>query len=287
MKKKPSAKKQPAARPAQSEFYNLGNDWKKTWPLNEDLTPEELRACMLWEYARESRRLIELVDRVASGEASPDELLAVNRTFGRMVESAGKKADLRLPWVDLPKRLRNCMVKSLFTATSVAPYSKVEEACKKRELFIPGGFQLASMLLQGSKVNMGKKLVAGGLDGSTVVAFVVDASKPPALLAGEIEKLLAKHLEGPKGKGRGGRRGAETCRKWLNVLHVLRLASTRSNREVRRVGGSGIPPVIVRLYKLQAVRFFGLCFPHLQQFQREKMISVSWYERRPRDQRDR
>jgi hypothetical protein len=310
--KKPVAgrKRSPVARPAIEEGYNLGND-KTVIPNNAD--PLEMRACCLWEYARESVELIELVDRIATGRKpgdsnknltdeqyetrkleALDRLRAINPGLGLMVAYAWDCADLRKPWIDYPEGLRRGMMRNLQTQARVASQPETMRACKEMSLGKPR-FSTAEFLLLNENPNdkgnnlsgqsvknwrQGDLFLYGHASTETVIAFTVDAGKSAKALAAEIKKLLPGCFKA-KGKGRGGNMGNSFYGKALDALRVFRAASIRDNATVLKMRCGVGSDAGIRGRKMEACRFFVKFFPRLE----KGMLSERAWEKRPREKR--
>jgi hypothetical protein len=218
----------------------LGDQWNIILP--DSATADELRACVYYEYARESdylvqqaelhRRLVAGIDHkkhssVGSNRLSNIETVSV--PLAGMVRAMASKASLAKPWSKLSADLKAKMVASCAISVRLATHEELQQS------YSWSAFQdepEADTIFHIDKNSMGAK----GEDSRRLACFVLDACATAAQVRQGImrvfEESIAPLLGGRAGRGASGK---EALRKALSDLAALRLLSTRETSTAETV----------------------------------------------------
>jgi hypothetical protein len=266
--------KKKAAEPDYSNQYD-------SFP-RDSCEKDELRAWMFYEYARESKTLLGLVEKHKNGFVCPDlgDALGIIKDFSvpfyKIVKAMGRRPSFSKSWVELNPALRK----------------KIIAVCKIPSVRFALEHEIQICIEPNPLVPFGEKLTGtvpfGEEEPIRLVSLFIDASLTKSDLLTALEVFFKKNI--PSSGWRG--RSAKSERKFSNALRylaALRAFSTRKSKDAIEILAK-IDPCIqktltVRSLRLkcdEAKRFFLQLFPRLSsdsEFSlRNEMVS---YDSRP------
>ena len=217
---------------SKKKMSTLGDHWNVILP--DSATADELRACVYYEYARESeylvqqaelhRRLVAGIDHkkhraVGSNRLSNIETVSV--PLAGTVRAMASKASLAKPWSKLPAALKAKMIDSCAISVSLATHEELKNAYSWS---VYQDEPEADTIFHLDEKSKGSK----NEDPRRLLCFVLDTRATAAQVRRGImqvfEESIAPLLGGLSGRGASGK---ESLRKDLSNLAVLRLLSTR------------------------------------------------------------
>jgi hypothetical protein len=205
--------KKKAAEPDYSDQFN-------SFPT-ESFETNALRAWVIYEYARESKTLLGLVDEHKKELACSDRRVTLDIIkdfsvpFYEIVKAMGRRPSFSKPWLELNPALRKKIIAACrVTAVSIAPQSIVR-ACLGDDPELGWGEDITS------------KLPFGTDEPLRLISLLLDAELTKSELLAAINDFFDKELkmEGRRGRGANSKNILSTN---LRDLAVLRLMSTRS-----------------------------------------------------------
>lgn len=219
----------------------LGDHWNIILP--EAATADELRACVYYEYARESELLVREVtehrhslanaDHIKASEfiglTHLDNIEAFSMPLANMVRAMGGRASLDKPWRELPEKLKTKIIASCSTSVRLASTNELKAAyCWPFEHDAPDSNTIFHNEPKSNKDDLQSPL--------RLLCFVIDTRATAAQIRKGIDQLFNKNIApligGLSGRGASGK---QTLRKALSDLAVLRLLSTREPTVARTV----------------------------------------------------
>jgi len=216
------------------------SDQYDSFPLDSCET-DELRAWMIYEYARESKTLLRLVEEHKKGLVSPDlgDALGLIKDFSvpvyQILKAMGRKPSFSKPWIDLSPMLQRKLISCCkIPAVSIAPESVVQACLGDDPIF-------------GWGRNITSKLPFGSDEPLRFVPLLLNAELSKSELIKGITVFFEKKIRigGRRGRGASVKNAFSTS---LRVLAVLRLISNRSVMDAREIslsmGASIHPPLI-------------------------------------------
>lgn len=210
-----------------------GDQWDIVLPPSASV--HELRACVYYEYARESQFFVETVskhrvaphsvthdkDRRVTGFTYFDDLEMCSPSLAAMVAAMGRRASLSKQWSQIPANVRDKMVAAFIPPIEVAEdYVLDATHCwyGREEMPPPAALDYVSHAAP----------YVPGQEPRRLISFVVDVSLPAALLKKALVDLfdrdIAPIIGGSVGQSAAGKTPFLTA---LIDLAVLRLVSTR------------------------------------------------------------
>jgi len=247
---------------------------------------QEAKACLLYEYARESEIIVAWVDQHRKSPRSPDDfgapafsyLMNISVPLARMVAAMGRKASLSKPWYELKLTDRRKLAAAAYPSLRFAEKAEILKSLEKNPAWksyrpFRDPHPIQSDQLTGRIMNL-----------------VVDVSLPTAEIVRQFG-IFARNQIAPKQGGHRGRSatGLEPVKKQLKNLGLLRLLSNRDLTQARlvaqtvqsstllgKVGGEG--GLNNRISG--ALATFRQLFPGLFQGEHPKMVSYLAYKKR-------
>jgi hypothetical protein len=216
---------------------NLTNEWDIVPPLGA--TADELRACVYYEFARESSCLLEAVDKHRldpeavgqNSDGTPDGITqldfieAISMPLANMIRAMGKQATLSKPWPKLPAKLRSKMIKTCSASVRLATPEELRAAYSWPYHYDQPEYRSLSHIESKDDHDENGK-------GRRLLCFVIDTNAPAALIQNEIVSLFNKHYAKLIGDSKGcNSKGTRSLRADLQDLAVLRLLSSRDHAE--------------------------------------------------------
>jgi len=242
---------------------------------------DELRAWTVYEYARESKTLLVLVERHKNGLVCPDlgDALGIIKDLSapayQIVKAMGRSPSFAKSWVEINPALRKKMIAACrIPAVSVAPESVVRD-CLGDDPALGWGQDITCKLPFGT----GEVL--------RLFPLLLNAELTKSELLDAINDFFEKELkmEGRRGRGANSKNTYSTS---LRDLAVLRLISNRNVKDARKISASMPSPLLQqcgadRTRKAQINRVqkrFRQLFSYCSEFQLEdEMISYAEYKK--------
>ena len=187
---------------------------------------DELRAWMLYEYARESKTLLSLVEDHKKGIVCPDlgDALGIIKDlsvpFYEIVKAMGRRPSFSKSWVELNPLLRKKMIAGCrIPAVSIAPESVIRD-CLGDDPALGWGQDITC------------KLPFGTDEPLRLIPLLLNAELTKSHLLKEINDFFDRELNITQGIGRSPR-NIEFLINGLQSLSILRILSTRTISEAK------------------------------------------------------
>ena len=212
-------------------------DYRDEWDILPDKPAKnELRACAIYEYARESELLLKLVEN--HGE---EVLFKKNRdvdaityigcfsfALRRMAYDLGATASLAKPWKKLSATKRNTLAKVICPSVQMASYNDIMLSVGEEPAF--------DYLADVAPMHHGVEAPV------RMIPILIDCSQSPATLERDISIFVRKEVLKDIGPTRGrNATGDEAWKKAIRDLAIMRLLSSRSIEKARLICGGLIP----------------------------------------------
>ena len=217
-----------------SRAASYGDQWDIILPSSASV--DELRTCVLYEYARECETFVDLVEKHRraphdtahsehqglSGLTYLDYIEACSTPLANLVRAMGSKASLMRPWSRLSSALRAKMVAAHAASVRLATADELEQSYGWHLCFPEPA---AGTLFDIDPLCDD----AAGEDPRRLLSFVLDTRAPAAAIKEDIirvfDKKIAPLLSGARGRGASGK---EPLLAALRALAVLRVLSSRA-----------------------------------------------------------
>jgi hypothetical protein len=204
--------------------------------LPSSASVDELRTCVLYEYARECETFVDLVEKHRraphdtahsehqglSGLTYLDYIEACSTPLANLVRAMGSKASLMRPWSRLSSALRAKMVAAHAASVRLATADELEQSYGWHLCFpepAPGTLFDIDPICDD----------AAGEDPRRLLSLILDTRAPAAAIKEDIIRLFDKKIAPLLGGARGrGASGKEPLLAALRALAVLRLLSSRA-----------------------------------------------------------
>lgn len=187
---------------------------------------DELRAWMIYEYARKSKTLLRLVEEHKKGLVCPDlgDALGIIKDFSvpvyHIVKAMGLRPSFAKSWVELTPALRKKMIAGcIVPAVSIAPEHVVRN-CLGDDPVLGFGRDITS------------KLPFGTDEPLRLIPLLLNAELTKSHLLKEINDFFEKELNTTRGIGRSSK-NIEFLENGLRALSMLRILSTRTSSEAK------------------------------------------------------
>lgn len=212
--------KKKAAEPDYSDQFNcIPTDSCET---------DELRAWMFYEYARESRPILRLVEDYKKGFVCPDlgEALGIIKDLSvptyEIVKAMGRRPSFSKPWLELtPARRKKIIAACNVPAVSIAP-DNIVRACLGNDPELGWGEEITS------------KLPFGTDEPLRFIPLLLNAELSKSELMKGIINFFEKELRMGARRGRSAS-SRNAFSRALRDLAVLRLISNRSLKDARKI----------------------------------------------------
>jgi hypothetical protein len=208
---------------------------------------DELRAWTIYEYARESKTLLGLVEKHKNGFVCPDlgDALGIIKDlsvpFYQIVKSMGRWPSFSKPWLELNPALRKKIIAGCrIPAVSIAPESVIRD-CLGDHPALGWGQDITSNLFFGTSEPL------------RLIPLLLNASLTKIEIINEINLFFEKNLNmvGCRGKGATSKNKLSHS---LRALAVLRLISKRSQSQARNISASIDDPLIPKCGAVRTLR---------------------------------
>jgi len=210
--------KKPHPDPDYSDQYD-------SFPLDSCET-DELRAWMIYEYARESKTLLRLVEEHKKGLVCTDlgDALGIIKDFSvpvyHIVKAMGLRPSFSKPWIDLSPMLQRKLISCCkIPAVSIAPESVIRD-CLGDDPALGWGQDITC------------KLPFGTDEPLRLIPLLLNAELTKSHLLKEINDFFDRELNTTRGIGRSPR-NIEFLENGLRALSMLRILSTRTISEAK------------------------------------------------------
>jgi hypothetical protein len=200
---------------------------------------DELRAWMIYEYARESKTLLRLVEEHKKGLVCPDlgDALGIIKDFSvpvyHIVKAMGLRPSFAKSWVELTPALRKKMIAGCrVPAVSIAPENVVRD-CLGDDPVLGWGRRITSKLRFGTD------------EPQRFFPILLNAELTKVHLLQEINNFFDKELKTTSGIGRSPK-NTEFLQNALRALATLRILSTRATSDARKAAELRAPHLFSR-----------------------------------------